>query len=96
MQQISKVLKKNKTEESKSSKPIIDQDKSDDKKNIDLVFLIDNCITNKFFYEALKEAFNSISKERISKYPTKKFRFGVIMYNDLAFSRESNIHHLNG
>lgn len=59
-------------------------------KKIDLVILYDGTQSNKYFYDALKETFTQIANEWIADNPNVHFRFGAIMYTDLAFSLYTN------
>lgn len=81
-----------KSKSKSKSIPRISKTKSKTKftKKIDLVILYDGTQSNKNFYDALKETFTQMANEWIDDNPTVHFRFGAIMYTDLAFSLYTN------
>lgn len=85
---IDKFLQKQKQESKKKPKAKTKSKNYD--KYIDFVILIDGTISNKFFYEAVKETFSQTAKEYIEENPTIYFRFGAVLYRDLAYSIENN------
>lgn len=71
---------------SKLEKEVKKKSKSKYDKKIDLVFLIDGQITNKFFYKALQKSFKKIANKCIKIDPKILFRFGAVIYRDFIVS----------